>query len=474
VAAIRSAFWLVFGLLDQPEHQAQARGWLARVRRLLDEQPQPLVEEGFWLAAHAFFLAAVDHDADAAQQAFVKAAQVGARFKAPSVSALARHGQGRVLIAMGRTAEALAIFDEVMVSVTCGEVVPMVAGVVYCSVISACYDVFDVRRAHEWTAALSRFCAAEPDMVPFHGQCLIRRSELLQMRGAWRDALAEAERAAERLTTPTDHRDRGLAFYQLGELYRLRGDFEKARDAYRRASLAGCRPDPGFACLRAAEGQPDAAAASIRRALQEVRSQRARVHLLRAGVDILLEASDPDAAAEAAEELGRLAARLDAPFPRAAAAQTAGTVALARGNADEAVRLLRLAWATWRELDAPYEVARVRTLMGNAFRMLGDEDGARLEFDAAYEGFEALGAAPDLARLAAMTAETPPTRSGGLTGREVAVLRLVATGKSNRMIATELEISEKTVARHLSNIFTKLDLPSRSAATAYAYEHKLV
>ncbi len=215
----------------------------------------------------------------------------------------------------------------------------------------------------------------------------------------------------------------------------------------------------------------------MRRALQETRTPRVRAHLLRACVDVLLAGGDVAAAGEAADELARIAAEIDAPFLRGASAAAAGAVALARADASTALARLREAATLWHQIDAPYELARVRTLVGLAYRQLDDEDGAALEFDAAQDLFERLGAAPDAARVAALLPAPPAgPRSvpGGLTGREVEVLRLVATGRTNRAIATDLGISEKTVARHLSNIFTKLDLPSRAAATAYAYEHKLI
>jgi DNA-binding CsgD family transcriptional regulator len=196
--------------------------------------------------------------------------------------------------------------------------------------------------------------------------------------------------------------------------------------------------------------------------------------MLSAAVDIALARRDRAGARAAVDELADVAQTLDAPFPAAKAAHAQGAVALAEGQADAALASLDSARSTWQELDVPYELARVRMLIGLAYRQLGDEDGAQLEFDAAQETFERLGAAPDEARVAELAGAAEPASSGGLTGREIEVLRLIATGATNRAIAARLGISEKTVARHLSNIFTKLDLPSRSAATAYAYEHKLV
>jgi DNA-binding CsgD family transcriptional regulator len=412
----------------------------------------------------------------AAHEAFTRAVSVAARFGDHDLLALARHGQGRTLLMMNRIAEGMALLDEVMVSVTGGELGPIVAGAVYCSVITACHDRFDVRRAQEWTTALEGWCAAQPGLVAFRGYCQIRRSELMQLHGAWPDAFAEATRACARLSDPPRQPEAGAAHYQLAELHRLRGAFDHAEEGYRLAHQAGRKPQPGLALLRLAQGQLDAAVASIRLALQEARDLHPRVSMLAAAVEILLAANDTAAARAAADELAALAGPLDLPFLRAVSAYAAGAVALAEGDAAGALESLRTAWRTWQELDAPFDLASTRVLLGRAYRMLGDRDGAQLEFDAAHEAFEQLGAAPALARIAALTAAAPasPATSTDLTGREIEVLRLVATGVTNRVIAARLDISEKTVARHVSNIFTKLDLPSRAAATAYAYEHKLV
>lgn len=471
IRAARSAFWLAFMMIDRPALQAQGTGWLARARRLVEESAMDCAEQGFLLCAQAY-LSVRANDVRAAGALFGQAAEIGARFKDRDVLALARHGQGRALLFQNKTSDGFAMLDEVMVSVTCGEVNPLIAGVVYCSVLSACHDVFDLRRAKEWTTALAAWCESHPDMLPFRGECLVHRAEMLQLYGAWDEALAEAEHACVRLNARDQTRDLGT--YQLAELYRLRGDFQKADELYRRASQAGRSPHPGLALLRLAQGQIEAADVAIRHALQEKRAPAVRAQVLRAAIDIMLTAKDLAAARNAADELARTAHQLDAPFLRAASVAASGAVTLAEGNAAASIALLRDACAIWRELEAPYEIARIRELTGLAYRQLGDEEGARLELEAAAEGFDRLGAAPDAARVAALTPAAPAMAQGPLTGREVEVLRLIASGKTNRAIATELAISEKTVARHVSNILTKLDLPSRSAATAYAYSHHLV
>jgi DNA-binding CsgD family transcriptional regulator len=473
IRAAGSAFWLTFALLDRPDQRAQAAGWIARAQRLMDDVTETCAEHGWLLCASARQRAG-EGEIASAYAAFTKAAEIGARVGSPDLIALARHGQGRTLLAMNQTPDGLALLDEVMVAVAGGEVAPMIAGTVYCSVISACHDRFDLRRAQEWTLALQRWCDAHPEIVPFRGHCLVRRSELMQLHGAWTDAFSEARRACERQHDASSQPETAAAYYQIAELHRLRGEFTSAEEAYRLASQTGRRPQPGLALLRLGQGQTDAADAAIRLALQETRDRRSRVLLLSAAVEIVLAKKDAAGARLASDELAQLAARLDMPFPRAVSSQARGAVLLAEGNPLPALESLHAAATAWQELDAPYELAQARVLIGLAYRRLGDLEGAQLELDAAQEVFEKLGAAPAAARVAALSEQASPPPSTGLTGREIEVLRLIATGATNRAIAGRLGISEKTVARHVSNIFTKLDLPSRSAATAYAYQHKLL
>jgi DNA-binding CsgD family transcriptional regulator len=473
IRAARSAIWLAFFLAENPGSGAQAGGWLARAQRLLEECGRDCVERGFLLCSQAF-RRAMSGDVPAAVAAYEEAASIAARFRDRDVMALARHGQARGLVRLGRRDAGFALMDEVMVAVAGGEVSPMITGVVYCSVISACYDVFDVRRAQEWTTALSSWCAAHPDMVPFRTQCLVRRSELLQLHGEWSDAFAEARRAADWCARTPSGPAAGAACYQQGELHRLRGECDRADEWYRRASQAGRKPYPGLALLRLAQGELDAAEAAVHRMLLEIPESRGRARVLSACVDVLLARGDVEGARRAVDELTSIAVELDAPFLHASAAHAAGSVLLGEGDAVRALTSLREAGRLWQELDAPYEIARVRVSIGRVYRRMGDEEGAQMEFEAALEHFDRLGATPDAAAAAALVNRAAASATGPLTGRELEVLRLVAAGKTNRTIGAELAISEKTVARHMSNIFTKLDLTSRAAATAYAYEHKLL
>ena len=471
-AAARCAFWLAFFLLGGGQGE-RGGGWVARGRRLLEADGRDCVEQGYVLVVVAM-MAIFGGDLATAHATFRQADEIGERFADADLVTLARHGQGRALIRLGRGAEGKALLDEVMVAVTSGAVSPVVAGDVYCSVIQACDESFDLRRAQAWTAALSQWCAAQPDLVPYRGQCLLHRAEIMQLHGAWQEAIDEVERASQRLAQRPGRWAAGAAFYRRGELHRLSGGFAEAEECYRQASRCGREPQPGLALLRLAQGQVDAAQAAIRRVVDEAETLVARSRLLPAHVEIMLAAGDVDAALAAADELAAMADDLDAPLLRARATHAEGAVLVARGESRAALAALRRAWSTWQDLEAPHEAASTRALIALACRGLGDEDGAAMELDAARWAFQELGAVPDVARIDALSRGTPVKTAGGLTVRELEVLRLVAAGKTNRTVAADLFLSEKTVARHVSNIFVKLGVSSRAAATAYAYEHDLI
>ncbi len=311
-------------------------------------------------------------------------------------------------------------------------------------------------------------------MVAFTGRCLSHRADIMQLHGAWQDALDEARRARERCQQGMNQPAAGEAFYQQGELHRLQGDFAAAEAAYRDANQCGREPQPGLALLRLGQRDDKAAAAAIRRALGETTEPLRRARLLPAYAEIMLAVRDVDEARGACEELAEIATGYESAMLRAIAAQVRGTVELAEGDAQAALVALRQAWRVWQELDAPYEAARTRVLMGLACRMLGDEDSAALELEAATGVFEQLGALPDLSRVESLRRDAATGDAHGLTPRELEVLRLVAAGSTNRQIASKLVVSEHTVARHVQNIFTKLRVSSRTAATAFAFEHDLV
>ena len=471
--AARCALWLAFHLGNAGE-LAQAGGWLARANRLLEHEPPDCAERGLLLLPLAI-QHIVTGDPAAARELSARAAGIGRHAGDDDLVALALQVQGRALVRLGRVSEAMAAFDEAMVAVVAGELSPVVVGTVYCSMLEGCQEILEWRRAREWTEALTAWCGKQPEMVTFSGRCLVHRAEILHLHGAWPESVEEARRAGERLAHAADSWATGGAFYRQAEVYRVLGDFTAAEDAYQQASRWGRQPQPGLALLRLAQGRTDAAAGGDP-------PHRGRDHR-------------PARAGQAAPRPGRDHARRRRPAGgtrrrwRAGRDRRAlrhrwryarwpdharGAVLLTEGDARAAVVALRGAWQAWQELEAPYEAARVRVLVGLGCRALGDEEAAAMELEAARTVFAQLGAAPDLARLEALAHREAAWKAHGLTERELQVLRLVATGTTNHAIASQLFVAEKTVDRHVSNIFTKLGVSSRAAATAYAYQHRLL
>lgn len=469
--AVRCAFWLGLRLAFRGEI-GQASGWFGRAERLLQGESKACVEEGYLLLPMAERQLA-SGDAAAASATAERAAAIGERFGEADLSACARHLQGRARLRQGSVHEGLALLDEAMVAVTSDELSPIMTGLVYCSVIDACQQVCALDRAREWTGALSEWCAAQPQLLTFTAACLAHRAEVLQISGAWHEAVEEARRACEMPAAGPGQGAAAAAWYQQGEVHRLCGDYAGAENAYRQANSLGCEPQPGLPLLRLAQGQASVAAAAIRRALGSTADPLQRARMLPAAVEILCATGALEEARRACLELEEAAGFLSSLLLEAFAAHARGRLALADSDVYSALASLRRACRQFVEVEAPYHAARARESMALACRAAGDHDAAELELEAARAAFEALGAKPDLARVDAL--RRPPRVPGcGLTRRELEVLRLIASGKSNKAIAAELSVSRRTIDRHASNIFTKIDVPSRAAATAWAYRQGVV
>lgn len=473
LAAVRCAQWIAVKLAVRGE-LGQAGGWLGRAERLLEREGTDRVERGYLLIPRI-----IEQEAEGALEraaaTAAEAAAIGERFGDPDLFSVAAHAEGSALISLGRFRDGLALLDLAMVAVLAGEVSPVSSGIVYCGAILACEEAHQLRRAREWTTALTRWCEGQPDLVAFTGRCLVHRAQIMRMDGSWQEAIEEARRAAERCLKGENPVAAGEAHYQRAEVHRLRGEHPAAEEAYREASAQGWEPHPGLALLRLAQGKGKAAQAAIRRVLSEPRDTGKRAGLLPAYVEILVAVGDLQGAEEGCAELDSIAGWEEEPGALAAlAAHSRGLVELTAGDPEAALAALRRAVELWQRFRTPYEVARTRELIGLACRDLGDEDTARLELEAARETFARLGAVTDLARIEGPAGLGNAVDSHGLSNRELEVLSMLCAGKTNREIAADLVLSVRTVDRHVSNLYAKLGVSSRAAATTYAHEHGLI
>ena len=467
--AVRAGFWASFVLSNRGEN-SRARGWGERCRRLLGSIPGSGPREELAVELQGALLDLRDGRCELVER-FADLAVRAGRLADPDLQTLAAMGEGFCLVLTGHLAEGLRRLDEVMVSLAGDDVHPLAAGLVYCVGLDVCHATMDLRRSALWTAELSRWCRAQPDLVPYRGQCLVHRVQVLVLRGSWAEAEEEVRRACDLLAGEPAL---GSALYEWAELSRLRGDLDAAEERYTDAARQGHDPQPGLALLRLTQGRADVAAAGLRRSLVEPHDSTVLPAVLGAHVEALVACGDLEAAEAALRRLRETAASLDMPMADALAAHATAHLALARGDPAAALPAGRRAWTWWHDLEAPYHAARARVLVGEACRALGDEDAARMELAAARSVFEDLGAAVDLRRLSSLVDEVAAPAPGALSPREQEVLRLVAQGMTNRAIAAELFLSEKTVARHLSNIFGKTGVSTRTAAAAYAFTHDLV
>src|SRR5215204_4367489 len=468
LGAVRFACWLDLVLTMRGE-MAVAGGWIARAHRLLESEPEDVVEGGYVLV-HEYFEHLGRGDSVKAAETAGRIVQIARRFGDADLVAEGLNCQGRAMIGSGQVPEGLALLDEAMIGISAGEVSPIIAGSVYCSMVEACQELSDFSRAASWTIALTKWCDAQPGLVPFTGQCSLHRGQIMRLRGAYDEALAEFALAQRRYQIEGTVAPAAKALTEQGDVLRILGKLDEAEAAYRRAAELGHEPQPGLLLSWLARGRTAAAISAVRRLLAETRSPVHRSWMLPAAVEVLVSARLLEEARQNSVEFTGIASAFGNSALRAMATYAAATVHLAFGETEEALSNARESGRLWSDLGSPYEAARARVVFARALREMGDEDSATAELAVARSTFARLSAAPATQEVDKLLGRARPA---GLTGREVEVLRLVAEGRSNPDIARVLVLSQKTVERHLSNIFVKLDVPSRTAAAAYAHEHGL-
>ncbi len=444
--------------------EAMGSGWMSRAQRLLEDEP-PCVEHGY-LQSVGIEEALVRGDYAAAIGVARSVAAVAAEHGDETLEALALVGEGIARVKQGSIGAGLAVLDEAMLPVVAGRVRPTFAGNIYCQLMSICHELADLRRAQHWTDATARWCEGFGSAVMFMGVCRVHRAQLLQVRGEWAAAEAEVQRVCEDLAAMNVVAV-GMALYELGEVRRGRGDLTGAEAAYAQAHQHGCDSQPGLALVRLAQGRVAEALGALQAAESATAERLARTRIWVALAEVAVAAGALEEAERAADELDGAAAAFASPGLAAAAAVAHGRVRLAGGDGAGAVEALEAGRRQWQSLGARPLVAQIRLLLAAAHDHLGTPRRAEQERSTATAELAELGAAPP-------GATGGQARPGGLTVREVEVLGLVARGLSNREVAALLVLSERTVARHLANVFTKLGVTSRTAAAAFAHDHGLV
>lgn len=470
--AARTAFWIGLTLMFRGEH-GRGGGWLARAGHLVEESEKDCAEAGYLLLPRVEMSFGAG-DNDAAVDFAAQALAIGERHGDEDLSALARHLVGRAQLALGDMHKGLSSLDETMVATTEGRLSPIVTGLIYCSVIEACQRYQIVRRASEWTEALSSWCARQPELVAFTGRCLIHRSEILLFDGRWPEAEVEASAAIRRLAEGSAAHHAGPAHYQQGELHRLRGEYHAADESYRAASALGFDPQPGLALMRLREGAGRSSAAAIKRALAAADAPTKRMRLLGAAFEIAHGLQQLDEARAFHDEMKTLANTYRSDAVTALLAEMQGDLAATDNDPEQAVKCYAQSAGLWRDLACPYRLARVRLRSASTCAALGDVEGAVAEARAAREGFASLGAEPEQQDAETFIRKHTRSRGAILTRRQTEVLGLVARGLTNREIAKRLGLSERTVDHHVSDILTRIDAPTRAAAAAYAVSFGLV
>ena len=466
-------------LLLSEDHRRQGRGsiadsWRRRAARLLDGQPE-VAEHGYVLLYDAEG-ARRRGDLERARGLLADAEAIAMRTANRELAADVAQEMGRVMILSGAHAEGLALMDDAMLAATHDQLSPYTTGKIYCCLMSACDDLGEIQRAGEWQRASSAWSQTDGANV-FPGMCRVHQADLLAHFGRWSDAEREAQQACEEL------REVGwivaYAHNTIGHLKRRRGDFDGAAESFRTAEELGMSPEAGLSLLLLARGDAVGAMRRISRAVTATAGPRlVRARLLPTYVEIAVAADDLAAAADAVVELEGIADEYGTLKLRATASLARARLCIAAGDWPAACTSVTAALHQWQELDAPYETAIARLLHARACQAMDDHDGWAASLDIAIRLLRQLGAHADLAMAEATLARRPvhpgSHAPAGLSAREVDVLRLLATGATNKTIAAALIVSDKTVAHHVSNIFTKLGVSTRAAATAFAYQHGVV
>ncbi|MFW6009956.1 MAG: LuxR C-terminal-related transcriptional regulator [Actinomycetota bacterium] len=445
-------------------------GWLRRALRELEAEPD-VVEHGYLACSQTEQMLGRGRIDEAARHA-ERAVALGRRFEDPNLTALAISWQGLCCIARHDLEEGALLLDEAMSAVRAGELDPHFTGWVYCFVIGMCMSVADLGRAGRWAEAAWQWASSLPEATPYHGLCRVRQVEVMSLRGELDIAAEHAQRACEEMMEFEPHLA-GETYYVSGEILRRKGQLEAAERAFAEARTLGHEPQPGLARIRFEQGRVDAAASGLRAALADPgRPPFQRMVLLSARLDVAIGADDLNTARGVCEEMAAIAAEVPSDTLAAATATGRGKLRLAEGDAEAALAELRPAAASWQALGLGCEAAEARSLIAVAAHALGDREGAKDELAAARRQLEQLGAVADARRVGGLLSDgaEPPH---GLTERQCEVLSLVAAGRTNRQIAAELVLSPHTVARHLSNIFTKLGVTTRTEAAAFAIAHDL-
>jgi len=396
-AAARVAIALV------PNHIARlnmsgASGWFNKAKRLLDEEPESVTHGE--LAAMTALIQLATGEIDPGLDSARVTHRLGQKYADRDLVALGLVFQGFALARLGRLEDSMAMLDEAMAGAVAGELGPFATAMVYCRTICTCLDLFDFRRATEWTDLVQGITdVAGP--VGVAGDCRTHRTAVKIFRGEWADGEREAERACTE-SAAWDLNHTATALYELGEIKRRMGDFVAAADAFRRSHELGGVPHPGLALLQLAEGDVDGAALAVAGALVDTQDQLVRAKLLPAQVDITLASGDIDTARMAAIELDGIAERYGSGALHAAADTARGALRLVDGDARAAIRDLRSGRRAWQDIGAPYETARARVHIAEALAATGDHVSATMELEAALSAFQRLGAKPDAERVASM------------------------------------------------------------------------